>query len=83
MARYHFHQQNHQQLPDPEGEELADLAAAKDAALKGFLEMVRDHRREFWDQRTWQMTVTDERGLTLFTLELSATPGPDADRAHD
>jgi len=39
-------------------------------------ELLLAHEAEFWRTGEWQMTVTDERGLTILCLILSAAEGP-------
>jgi hypothetical protein len=56
---------------DREGTDLPDLAAARAEALRFALEISRD--LEAPDQALVQ--VADEKGSTLWTLELSRTPG--------
>jgi hypothetical protein len=43
--------------------EVADLADADEA---------RVHAGKLWEDEAWQMDVTDERGLVLFVINVSA-----------
>lgn len=77
MPRYHFHVQDGQFIPDVEGEELPDLAAAKEMAVEAFGEMVKGLKNTFWQQGTpWHMRVTDSDERLLFTMTLSADVVP-------
>ncbi|MEO5773543.1 MAG: hypothetical protein ABIQ32_05430 [Sphingomicrobium sp.] len=70
MPRFHF---NTYDRPDVDGHELPSLAAAKCAAIRMFGAVVCDDADRFWDEADWSMTVTDDRGLTLFQLHLIGT----------
>jgi hypothetical protein len=73
MPRFHFHQHDGRDILDDDGTILPDVESARLAATKAFLEMVRDHIPELWQDGSWSMTVTDGTGLALFSLELSVT----------
>ncbi|MDP9422369.1 MAG: hypothetical protein M3Q19_05960 [Pseudomonadota bacterium] len=73
MARYFFHT-NHpaeQGLQD-EGMEFASIHALKCGAVKYAGERLCDVAEHFWDSRRFELTVTDDQGLTLFTLRVVA-----------
>ena len=82
MPRYHFHQHDGRDVLDHDGAELPDLAAARNAAARAFIEMVRDHVDELWRDGGWSMTVTDETGLALFSLDLSISEAPAGKRVQ-
>ena len=56
--------------------ELPNLATAKCEAVRYAGRLLCDGAREFWDTGDFMMTVTDEKGLTLFTLQFSAVEAP-------
>lgn len=64
MPRFHFHLEDR---PDEEGRDLASVAAAKCEAVKIAGKLICDSAAEFWDTARLLMTVTDDRGLSLFT----------------
>lgn len=70
MSRYFFNLSNGSELPDLQGLELADLDAARTAALKGargiLASEVRDGRLPLHEQ----IKVTDEAGTLLFVRKL-------------
>ena len=70
--RYFFHTEDGQAFPDDEGIELPSLAAAKQAALKFLGEIIRDVD-DFWDSGLYKVIVKNDRGVTLFTLDLTGT----------
>ena len=76
MPRYYFHVADGKDFPDLQGTELADLAAARREALRFSGAMLSDASERFWSGDDWAMTVTDERGLTLFVLNFMATDAP-------
>ncbi|NJC42435.1 putative secreted protein [Brevundimonas alba] len=51
---------------------LPDLRAAQIAAVKYLGELLSDDGDEFWKEEMVTMTVSDNRGLCLFRLDLSA-----------
>ena len=73
MPRFYFHVDG---PPDDLGVDLADLAAAKCEAVRYAGRLLCDQATEFWDTGDFMMTVTDETGLTLFTLRFNATEAP-------
>jgi len=76
MPRYHFHVEDGVSMPDEEGQELRDLTAARDEAVKLAGALLRDEPRTFWNGDQWDMNVCDDRGLTLFRLTFFATDAP-------
>ena len=73
MARYYFNVDDGSDLPDTLGMELSSLAAAKCEALRYASRLICDEAQRFWDAGELQMTVADEKGLTLFSIHLSLT----------
>lgn len=73
MPRYYFHAEDGRPLPDEAGTELPDLAAVRRTALTTLTEMAHALRAELWRHRSLRITVTDEAGLTLMSLDLVAT----------
>ena len=67
MHRYFF---NTDQKRDVEGVELASLEAAKCEAIKYAGCIVCEQAEALWDRTKWSVTVTDETGRTLFTLQI-------------
>jgi hypothetical protein len=73
MSRYFFHVDDGAHLPDLTGAELPDLAAARAEAVRSAGSMLRDEDDEsaFGRASAWQMNVTDEADLLLFTLRFN------------
>jgi hypothetical protein len=68
MPRYFFHVQDGLSEPDEAGTVLPDIRAAKRYALRYASSLVAEVGDDFWDRDEWRLVVTDERGLTLFTI---------------
>ena len=74
MARYFFHSEDGEFVRDEEGTELRDIAAARVEAVKVAAEILHERPDELWEHQAWRLIVTDDRDLTLFTIEVSAQP---------
>ncbi len=68
MPRFYFHVSTKESvLPDEEGVELADLAAAHDCGVQiMYRTMLYDPDEEDW--RGWMIKIADTKGQTLLTL---------------
>ena len=76
MPRYFFHTEDRRSLLDRVGVEFDTLAEAKIEAVQMMGEMLKDTARQFWDASAMKVIVTDEGGLILFVLGLSAFEAP-------
>ena len=76
MPRFHFHTEDGRKHPDADGLQLADERAARSEAIKALGQLVEAMSEEFWRDGMFRMTVTDDAGLTLIVLDLSATISP-------
>ena len=56
--------------------DLENLAEVKCEAVRYAGRLLCDRASEFWDDGDFMMTVSDEHGLTLFTLSFNATEAP-------
>ena len=72
MPKYLFHLPS-PTVPEPEGIDLPDLEAARRVAVRTAAAMIGQNVDDFWESREWQMTVSDEYGLQLFSLTFFAT----------
>ena len=84
VARYFFHTNHPSELTvqDDEGLEFASVPEAKCAAVKYAGQLLADVAEHFWDQADFDLTVTDESGLILFSMRVVGTEAP-AIRAAD
>jgi hypothetical protein len=73
MPIFHFHTEDGVRISDTEGTDLADVEAAKDAAVQILAETLRNNSRLFWAHEGFSIIVTDDQALTLFSLNVSAT----------
>jgi hypothetical protein len=75
MPRYFFHVHDGQDLPDTEGTELPNVAAAQSEAIRASGDMLSNHKGSagFWAGEDWTMNVTDATGRSLLTLRFSGT----------
>jgi D-lyxose ketol-isomerase len=73
MARYYFKIGHEGRGTEAH---LDTLAEAKCEAVKFAGKCICDQATTFWDVGDFTLTVTNERGLTLFTLRLYGTDAP-------
>jgi hypothetical protein len=78
MPRYFFHT-NHpaeRVVQDDEGMIFANVERAKGEAVAYAGRLLCDAAENFWDDADFELTVTDGRGLILFTLRVVGTQAP-------
>ena len=80
MPRFFFHLEHVRVVRDTVGSEHANLDAAKLHAVARLADALARAPKVFWDSDVFRMTVSDEDGLGLFTIELFATMSPAAGR---
>ncbi len=76
MPRYHFNVIDGTDTPDLSGADLGDLQEARLEGVRLMGGLMRDAPEDFWGDEAWRMVVTDEAGLTLFSLEVVAVDAP-------
>lgn len=76
MPRYYFHTESGDQSLDDEGMDLPSHQTARVEAARLLGEMLKDNAHEFWAKKSLKLIVTDESGLILFALDLSAVEAP-------
>jgi len=76
MERYHFHTKDGRCLADKEGALLSNVGAAKDIAVQVLCDSLKNNSKMFWETSEFSVVVTDDSGLMLFTVDLSANPSP-------
>lgn len=69
---FYFHTEDGRSFRDEEGTELADCHAARNEAVVVLAELLKEDPEEFWRDRSFTVTVTNDDGLTLYILDLSA-----------
>jgi hypothetical protein len=76
MPRFHFHTEDGGTFPDEEGIVLASVADARIQAARMLGEMLKEQPDRFWKDGGLKLTVTDDRGLMLFVLDVATTDAP-------
>ena len=78
MPRFFIHTNNpaEQNLQDNEGMEFADVHEAKCQAVVYAGELLRDAAEKFWDDADFELSVTDENGLILFSMRVIGVEAP-------
>ena len=80
MPKYFFNLQDgatpDSEGPDSEGYEFPDLGTARSVAVQTACAMISQNAAQFLERGEWQMSVTDEDGLVLFSLTFFTTDAP-------
>jgi len=76
MARFYFHLRGPELARDHAGSEQAGLDAAKRHALALMAQTLVSRPDRFWETGVCQATVTDETGVSLFTVTVEAVLAP-------
>ena len=78
MPRYFFHTNNprEQTTQDDEGFEFASLHDAKGQAVAYAGRLLCNVGEKFWDDADFELVVTDDRGLILFSMRVFGTESP-------
>ena len=72
MARYFFQVRTETHVMHSDGVELEDLEAARVEAAVQIGALLQEHAAQLWVDEDWQMDVTNEQGLILFIIQVSA-----------
>ena len=72
MPHYFFDIVDGEDLPDLQGSEWPDLAAARREAVRYSAEVLKEMPERFWNCEAWKMTVSDADRVALFTLKFLA-----------
>ncbi len=78
MPRYFFHMQDGGAFRDEDGVVLPDTLAARVEASRALGQLLSEHPAEVWRDERFFVTVTDEAGLILFTIDASTLEAPAA-----
>jgi hypothetical protein len=73
VARYFFNIRDGAVIQDGVGSEHADLASVRLEALEATTELVKGRLLANTDVSAWIVQVTDEAGITVMVLSLSAS----------
>ena len=73
MPIFVFHVESHS---TEERVDLPSVATAKCEAVRYAGKLICDEAEKFWDSAEFNMTVSDESGLSLFTLDFRGLESP-------
>lgn len=76
MSRYHFHLTSDRETFDDEGVDLASLHDARCYAVRMIAEVLCNAPERYWETEQYRVTVSDPKGLTLFSVELVSADAP-------
>ena len=78
MPRFFIHTNNplERGVQDDEGVEFASIHEAKCQSVVYAGELLRDVAEKFWDDADFELTVTDENGLILFSMRVVGVEAP-------
>lgn len=78
MARYFFNTEGSLRQVDDDGTELSDHSAARKHAIVFAGQVMHGEPSVLWDGNDFNVQVTDDAGLLLFTLTAYVTNSPAA-----
>ena len=70
--RFHFQVRTESHVMLTDAAELPNADAARVEAAKRIGSLLHAHAERVWIDEEWQMDVTDDRGLILFVINVSA-----------
>ena len=76
MATYHIALRTESHVRETLEVERDDLTALRIELARFVGELLRDHAKEIWEDEDWRVDVTDEDGLILYVMKISATDSP-------
>ena len=72
MPRYNFEVRTDTHVMLTQGGEYKDDSAARTQAACKVGDLLKDHATRLWHDEDWQMDVTNEAGLILYVIHVSA-----------
>jgi hypothetical protein len=72
MPRFHFQVRTKTHVLLTDAAELPDVDAARAEAAVRVGDLLKEHAARIWADEDWQLDITDETGLILFMLHLTA-----------
>ena len=76
MPFYNFQVRTPTHVMLTQGAELPDSTAARVEAAKRIGELLTEHAHQLWVDEDWQIDVTDQRGLILYGIYVTANRSP-------
>ena len=72
MPFFHFEVRTPSHVMITDGAELPDSTAARVEAAKRIGALLHDHAGQLWIDQDWEMDVTDQSGLILYSIHVAA-----------
>jgi hypothetical protein len=76
MALYHIELRTADQVWETLDVERSDLDGLRLEMARFVGELLKDHAGKIWADRDWRVDVTDDSGLILYVMHISATNAP-------
>ncbi|MFN7128387.1 MAG: DUF6894 family protein [Brevundimonas sp.] len=73
MPHFYFHTENGDCIRDDQGEDLADVDAAREEAVAVLGEILRYRGAAFWETASFSVIVTDADGRTVVSVTAKAS----------
>jgi len=83
MAFFHFQVRTQSHVLLTAGAELNGFDQARIEAARRVGDLLKEHAGQIWTDEEWQMDVTDDKGLILFVLHVSAFKAPATSSVRD
>lgn len=76
VAKYHIQLRTESIVSETLTVERDDLTGLRVELARFVGELLKDHAGQIWIDEDWRVDVTDETGLILFVMQISATDTP-------
>jgi hypothetical protein len=73
MAHYNIELRTESHVSETLAVEKSDLTELRIEVARFLGELLRDHANQIWVDEDWRVDVTDETGLILYVMQLTAT----------
>lgn len=73
MAHYHIELRTADRVSETLAVERDDIRGLRIEMAQFVGELLKDHAEEIWADQDWRIDVTDETGLILYVMHVSAT----------
>ena len=73
MARFHIELRTHSRVWETQDVESEDHTGLRVELARFVGKMLREHAEKIWEDQDWRVDVTDEAGLILFVMRISAS----------
>lgn len=73
MARYNIELRTESRVSETLQVEKADLTELRIEVARLVGDLLKDHANQIWIDEDWRVDVTDETGLILYVMQITAT----------